>query len=169
MSSKDALLPESPVLQKLYDQDSMLSMDRSVASGFVVLLGGAEATSKKEMTKKGDISLGFLALTQGNVLDACFGVVHPSRREDTPATRSARAGKEMLDDAAATQSASEAFQRIAVEAYCEAFQAVLDYKDDDARLNCITRCFRARKIRRKAEKALRAAFSGLAEAIGESQ
>jgi hypothetical protein len=165
-SSKDALLKRNKVIGKLYDSESMLAINLSVASGFVILLGGVEvAKGKKSHRKKdADISLGFLALTQGNVLDACFGVVNPSRREDTPATRSAREGKELLDDAALV---SDSIRGIAVEAYCEAFRVSMHYSEKMGRLNCISRCFKSKKIRCKAEKSLRAALIGLAEAIAD--
>jgi hypothetical protein len=167
ISSKDALLEENKVIGKLYDSESMLAINHSVASGFVVLLGGIEdAKGKSDRKKDAGISLGFLALTQGNVLDACFGVVNPSRREDTPASRSTREGKELLDDAAL---ASDSIRGVAVEAYCAAFQVTINYNDKMGRLNCITRCFKSKKIRSKAEKSLRAAFMDLAEAIAETQ
>jgi hypothetical protein len=165
-SSKDALLEENKLIGKLYDSESMLAINRSVANGFVVLLGGIEDAKKSKRKKVAETSLGFLALTQGNVLDACFGVVNPSRREDTPASRSTREGKEILDEAALV---SDPIRGIAVEAYCEAFQVTINYKDKMGRLNCITRCFKSKKIRFKAEKSLRAAFVDLAEAIAETQ
>jgi hypothetical protein len=167
MSSKDALLEENKVIGKLYDPESMLAIDHSVASGFVVLLGGIEVAKAKSNRKKdAEISLGFMALTQGNVLDACFGVVNPSRREETPASRSTREGKELLDDAALV---SDSIRGVAVEAYCEAFLVTMNYHDKMGRLNCISRCFKSKKTRSKAEKSLRAAFTDLAEAIAETQ
>jgi len=156
-SSKDPLLKASDILGKLYDEESMMSIEKSVADGFVVLLGGGQAN--------GDVSLAFLALTQGNVLDACFGVVNPTRRDDTPAYRAARDGKFLLDECATTDE----FQRTAVEAYFEAFQVVSDYRSKMSKLNCITRCFREKKIRKKAQKKLVAAFTDLGRAIGESR
>lgn len=167
MSSKDALLEENKVIGKLYDSESMLAINNSVASGFVVLLGGIEVAKGKSNRKKdAETSLGFMALTQGNVLDACFGVVNPSRREDTPASRSTREGKEILDDAALV---SDSIRGVAVEAYCKAFLVTINYHDKMDRLNCITRCFKSKKIRSKAEKSLRATFKDLAEAIAETQ
>eukprot|EP00339_Tiarina_fusa_P024618 CAMPEP_0117077922 /NCGR_PEP_ID=MMETSP0472-20121206/54930_1 /TAXON_ID=693140 ORGANISM="Tiarina fusus, Strain LIS" /NCGR_SAMPLE_ID=MMETSP0472 /ASSEMBLY_ACC=CAM_ASM_000603 /LENGTH=161 /DNA_ID=CAMNT_0004804431 /DNA_START=206 /DNA_END=691 /DNA_ORIENTATION=+ len=161
MSSKDHLLKESKFLDKLYDAESMMLIKGSVASGFIVLLGGGD----KRKGSTADLSLAFLALTQGNVLEACFGVANPSRREDTPASRAARDAKLMLDDCAAT----DAFRRGAVQAYCDAFQLVVIHQDQMGRLNCITRCFRAKKIRKKTERNLREAFMGLAKACSESR
>jgi hypothetical protein len=159
MSSSDALLKETHVIGKLYDAESMMSINEPIANGFVVLLGGAE------QTKASDVSLAFLALTSGNVLDACLGVAHPSRREDTPATRAARDGKELLGSCATT----EKFRHTAVEAYCNAFRVIVSYRDEYDQLNCITRCFRAKKIRKRTERNLRETFLKLAKAVAESR
>jgi hypothetical protein len=106
-----------------------------------------------------------MALTQGNVLDACFGVVNPSRRENTPATRSANEAKALIDGCAT----SDSFRVAAVEAYRDAFQVVINHRERMDRLNCITRCFGTKKIRKKTEQSLRESFLGLAKAIGESR
>jgi hypothetical protein len=163
-TNKDPLLKASDVLDKLYDPDSMMSIKQSIADGYMVLLGGGRSKKKKDSVK-GDVSLAFMALTQGNVLDACFGVVNPSRRDDTPAYRAAREGKELLDECATTDK----FRHAAVGAYYGAFQLIVDYRGEMNRLNCITRCFRAKKIRKKTERNLVAAFSELAKAVGESR
>lgn len=165
MPSKDALLPDhSSVLARLYDPESMLSINPSVAQGFISLLGDAQDSQGNKSRKQADISLSFLALTEGNVLEACHGVVNASRRENTPATRAARSGKDLLGDIAL---ANENFPQIAVESYCEAFHVVLDYEEDLSNLNCITRCFRKKSVTKKAEKKLRSAFSKIGEAAGD--
>jgi hypothetical protein len=181
MSAGDRLLPaQEKVYGKLYDADCMIAIDGSVANGFVVLLNnGASSVSPKSKGKNskkkskksqgadhGDNTLAFMALTSGNVLDACFGVTNPSasRREDTPARRQAQAAKDLLEDCATTDS----FRSTAVEAYCDAFKAVIVHDKEMRKLNCITRCFRASKVRRETETNLRSAFSSLAKAVAES-
>ena len=162
MPSKDALLPDhSSVLGRLYDPEAMLSIKPAVAQGFISLLGDAQDSQGKKARKQADLSLSFLALTEGNVLEACHGVVNASRRENTSATRAVRAGKDLLGDIAL---ANDSFPRIAVEAYCEAFHVVVNYDEDLRNLNCITRCFRKKSITKKAEKSLRSAFVKIAEA-----
>jgi hypothetical protein len=163
MSSSDALLKESQVLRKLYDTESMMLIKKGIASGFVVLLGGHGDSNKTR--KDADYGLAFMALTQGNVLDACFGVVNPSRREDTPATRSTNEAKALIDGCAT----SDSFRVAAVKAYRDAFQVVLNHREQMGRLNCITKCFRTKKIRKKTEQDLRESFLGLAKSIGESR
>jgi hypothetical protein len=204
MSAGDRLLPaQGKVHERLYDAESMMHTDGSVARGFVVLLNGGApsesptATSPPEVgTKKksklekkeqqegaaggavedggggGDDdgnSLAFMALTCGNVLDACFGVTNPSARrtgEDssTPARRNAQAAKDLLDECATTAS----FRRTAVAAYRDAFGAIALHDEQVRKLNCFTRCFRARKVRRDTEDRLHAAFASLVQAVEES-
>lgn len=161
MPSSELLLRENEVLKKLYDADAMMCIQKSVARGYIALLGGLDETS--------DLSLSFMSLTQGNVLDACFGVVDASvrRREETPATRSSKAAKEMLDDSAATTN-SDQFKQLAVTSYRSGFEEVVAHNEKMGKLNCITRCFRSKKIRRKTEKQLRVAFMELAKAVAES-
>jgi hypothetical protein len=162
MPSNELLLRENEILnKKLYDADAMMSIKKSVAHGYIALLGGLDKSS--------DLCLSFMALTHGNVLDACFGVVDASvrRREETPATRSAKAAKELLDECAATTN-SDKFQQLAVTAYCTGFEEVVAHNNKMGKLNCITRCFRSKKIRKKTENQLRAAFIDLAKAVAES-
>ena len=168
MTTKGGLLErEQKILSKLYDAEAMMSIKANVASGFIVLLGGVELVQNKPKSKtqkEADISLGFLALTQGNVLDACFGVTNPNRREDTPATRSAKEAKELLDESAS----SDLFRQTAVKSYLEAFRIVVDHHEKMNKLNCITACFRSKKIRRNTERELAGAFLRLGKAVGES-
>lgn len=180
MSAGDRLLPsQEKVFAQLYDADCMLAIDGSVANGYVVLLNNGASSSPKSKGTKGnkkqkkskgtdrsDNALAFMALTSGNVLDACFGVANPSarRREETPATRKAQAAKTMLDECATTDS----FRSTAVEAYCDAFKVITVHDKEMRKLNCITRCFLARKVRRQTEANLRSAFSNLAKAVAES-
>jgi hypothetical protein len=166
MSSADALLQENRTIQKLYDAECMMSISESVAQGYLVLLGGADC---QQQTAAGDqpkdISLSFMALAHGNVLDACFGVQTTRQREDTPATRAAREAKQLIEEC----GDSDSFRARAVEAYTEAFQAVIEYRRKYDRLNCITRCFRAKKLRVSCETKLRESFLNLAKALAEQQ
>eukprot|EP00980_Cylindrotheca_fusiformis_P024518 scaffold11979_cov130-Cylindrotheca_fusiformis.AAC.6 len=105
MPSNELLLNENEILNKLYDPDCMMAIELSVARGYIALLGGLDH-------ENADLSLSFMSLTQGNVIDACFGVVDASirRRETTPATRSATAAKQLLDECAAN---SDDFPKLA--------------------------------------------------------
>jgi hypothetical protein len=164
-SSKDSLVPDhSSILARLYDPEALLSIKPAVINGFIVLLGDAHDKHGNKAKRQADLSLSFLALTEGNILEACHGVVNPSRRENTPASRAARSGKDLLGDIAMENTG---FPKIAVEAYCEAFHMALKYDADIQKLNCITRCFRKKNIYKKAVKNLRVPFTRIAVAAGE--
>lgn len=174
MASNDALLRQVKLLDKLYDAESMMMMTQAVAKGYVVLLACLEqgqmpnSSSNKKNKSQKDVSLAFMALVQGNVLDTCFGIRGNSassrqRGDETPATRAVREAKQMLEDCASTDS----FRVCAVDAYCEAFRAIVTYRTKYEKLNCITRCFKAKKLQVVCEKQLRQAFESLAKAIAE--
>ncbi|VEU40220.1 unnamed protein product [Pseudo-nitzschia multistriata] len=171
MSATDHLVRKEKTQAKLYDVESMMEMKGSEANGYVILLKGSppspESSSKKKAKKKKDdnLPLAFMSLTSGNVIDACFGVVNPSRNGDTPARRSARDAKALLDECDVT----DAFRQTAVNAYREGFEAVIRYEKEMGKLNCITRCFRSSSIRRKAEEDIHKAFASLVTAVGESK
>jgi hypothetical protein len=172
MSSSENLLGKDKIHAKLYDIEALMGMKSSEASGFVILLNEGPSPPKNKSTKKNKSkkeeddgsALAFMSLTSGNVIDACFGVVHPSRKDATPARSSAQAAKRLLAECDTT----EAFRKIAVKAYCKAFEAAIRHNEEMGKLNCITRCFRAGKIERQTEKDIHAAFVSLVKAVGES-
>lgn len=178
-SSADRLLPaENQVYAKLYDAESIMAIPGNVANGFVVLLHGGPPPSKSSSSKtkqsppQDDVSLAFMALTSGNVLDACFGVSQPSRRvtagDRTPAGRAAADAKALLGECDTNDTThEETFKRTAVRAYGDAFKVVVVHADKMQKLNCFTRCFRTKKIRTQTEKDLREAFAQLAQMINE--
>ena len=169
MSSADRLLTEENLYGKLYDADSMLDVKGSVAAGYVVLLNGGPASSNSSPEPNAEsedenLPLAFMSLTSGNVIDTCFGVVNPSLRGDTPARRSAKAAKELLDEHDTTDS----FRQIAVTTYCEAFKAIINYNDEMDKMNIFAKCFRSNAVRKEAEQKVRAAFDPLVNAMGNS-
>ncbi|MGK3740832.1 MAG: hypothetical protein ACI90V_007682 [Bacillariaceae sp.] len=191
-SSSDPLLTKEELRSKLYDAESIMTVKGSVANGYVVLLKGSPPTPEKKqsnnMKKKNknkkksnennnnnnnidnnnNDALAFMALTSGNVLDACFGVTSATRRnaDITPACHRVNDAKNLLEDRDLT---SDSFRRTAVAAYCDAFQVIIVHNEKMNKLNCITRCFKSSKIRRQTEEDLRIAFSPLITAIEESR
>lgn len=146
----------------------MMEIKESVANGFVVLLKGGAPSPKSSSKKKKEtdgLPLAFMSLTSGNVIDACFGVENSSRRDDTPARRSAQEAKTLLEEC----DTADSFRQTAVSAYWEAFEVVINYNERMNKLNCFTRCFRSKKIRRETEEEIRIAFSSLVTAVGESR
>jgi hypothetical protein len=159
MSPADALLQESQALRRLYNAESMMALSESVAQGYLVLLGSGDDKVRPEK----DVSLAFMALAHGNVIDACFGVHDPKRQQDTPASRTVRDAKQLMEEC----GQSDDFRVGAVQAYSEAFKAIVTYRTKYNGLNCITRCFRAQSLRVKCEVQLRESFLNLAKAVAE--
>lgn len=160
MPSEELLLQENNILKKLYNSDEMMSIEKSVARGYITLLGGS---------KDADVNLSFAALTQGNVIDVCFGVssVASSSGEITPSIICAKGAKALLEECS-LNSTSDQFKPLAVNAYKNGFEEVVAHNDRMKELNCITRCCRPKTVRKKTEQQLKAAFLGLAKAVGES-
>lgn len=176
---------------RLYDAESLLEIPRDVASGFLILLSGGnfnkKSTKKKqkktvettggEKTSEGStdidestLSLAFLALTDGNIVDACFGVQQRGRgrsRGDTSsrAYNASRAAKEAIAEAS---HSSDAVRRMAVEAYGNAFRSVVEYQSELHDMNFISWCFRYANVHKAAEKHLNESFERLNEAIAAS-
>ena len=171
MPSTELLLRENEILQQLYDVDSMLSITKSIAQGYISLLGGnnVESNSNND-NSNADLALSFMALTQGNVVDACFGVLAVGARgEITPAVQSARTAKSLLMNCSISTADEEQFQRLAVNSYCSAFQECVIFQEQMGKLNCCTKCFSSKKIRKKAELQLRIIFLNLAKIIAETR
>ena len=141
-----------------------------VSYGFVVLLGGVrdgdqdEQQEREQPQQTDDLTLSFLALTQGNVLDACFGAGGHGR-EETPASLGVREAKAILGDCESV--GPEGFRRVAVDAYRGAFELVLVHREQLDALDFCSRCFRSMVMRETATKDLHENFIGLARAIAE--
>jgi len=142
---------------QLYDSQELLSMDSKVANGYIILMGGIQSERDMQTQK-----LAFMALLEGNVIEACFGV---NPHTSNPTSTSAKMVKDVKRVLGEAVDVSEAVQALAVNAYAKAFQVVVDYDADMKRLNFITRCFRSKKIHRKADHAFEMAFQPLQEAI----
>ena len=163
----------------LYDPVCMLDISKEVAAGYLILLlGGPESPSlqtKRRRSKrdrslvsvtpeidKGVVSLAFLALTDGNVLNACFGAPMQLCVGPSPAYQMAKNAKRALVDAA---DSSDAVRPLAVETYAKGFRIVIDYNDQLAELNPCSRCCKQSRIHQAAVNDLAVAFRTLSEAI----
>lgn len=141
----------------------MLQMEEPIAHGYIILLGGNGGTGNDPNDRdEATLTLGFLALMEGNVLDACFGVRSVVSSKDTR-------GKKLVSDAKAligsASDVNEGIQQVAVLAYRDGFRAVVRYQKRVGKLNCFTYCFRSKRYRREALADLKAAYVGLQEAI----
>lgn len=151
---------------QLYDTSSFLEMDVSRVQGYVILLqGSAEQPRPGGTPSKQTILLAFSALTDGNVIDACFGTLH-SKEASEQALRKAKDVKRMLDDASDARSS---FPAVAVKAYSGGFRAVLKYKTAANKLNFITRCFFYSGIKNSVMKELEESFAELQKALSEER
>eukprot|EP00978_Attheya_sp_CCMP212_P030628 scaffold113397_cov62-Attheya_sp.AAC.1 len=177
---------------RLYDAESVLEIPRDVASGFLILLSGGNFNKKStkgkkqkktrettggEKTSEGSadidestLALAFLALTDGNVVDACFGVQQRGRgrsRGDT-SSRSYNSSKAAKQAIAEASHSSDAVRLMAVEAYGDAFRSVVEYQSALHDMNFISWCFRYANVHKAAEKHLNESFERLNEALAAS-
>lgn len=157
----------------LYDVTALMEMETPMAQGFAILLTGAageqpkgNSSSSSNNKKNGGISqqavmLGFSALTDGNVLDACFGVLN-KQTASKQGLRQAKDVKIALSDAA---ESNNKIPRIAVAAHSKAFRTILAFRAEVDKLNFFTKCFKYAGIQKKAKEALEEAFGTLQDAI----
>lgn len=148
---------------QLYDPASLMEMDLARAQGYAILLqGSAEPPRPGGTPSKQTILLAFSALTDGNVIDACFGTLQPKEASEQ-ALRKVKDVKRILGDASDTRN----FPAVAVKAYSGAFRVVLKYKTAANKLNFITRCFFYSGIKKTAIQELAESFAELQKVISE--
>ena len=186
MTSSDPLLTtrKEQLHAKLYDVECMMAIKESVCNGYVVLLKGrplspanntnteSHEKSKKKINNNNNNddenddsdALAFLALTSGNVIDACFGVANTRSTSSTPTSRSVNDAKTLLEENCLK---TDTFRRTAIAAYCDAFQVTIVHHEKIRKLNCLTRCFRSRKIQRQTGTNIKTAFIPLIMALEE--
>jgi len=158
----------------LYDPTSMVQIDKQLAHGYVVMLGGPPSAKDEERPKgakkrkidEDAITLGFLALTQGNVVDACFGIRGNCAKPPANAGTQVKRIKSMLTAAA---DSSDGIRRRAVETYRQAFLEILRFHEQVAKLNFFTSCFRYGKIQHETELTLQEIFQRLQEVVATSR
>ena len=184
---------------QLYDTSSTLKIDPDVAKAYIVLLTGAGTLKKEgdnadiplallpqaykeanvseddvvflnENVSVSDESLAFGALTDGNVLDACFGVkdgsAGRSHASDSKSIELLQKAKGALREA---QGSTDSTTNDAIQAYVRCFRIVIGY--NEARKSTwfwFPFCWGYRSARGRAEKALKLAFQHLNEVIEAS-
>mmetsp|Transcript_30922 Transcript_30922/g.47409 ORF Transcript_30922/g.47409 Transcript_30922/m.47409 type:complete len:194 (-) Transcript_30922:1368-1949(-) len=165
---------------QLYDPDSMLEISKEVAKGFQILLSGGLRPAKTRRGKRAkesetaqankeiedsSLSLAFMSLTDGNVVDACFGVNMNKRgreRQSDRAFRLARTVKALLAD---VSDENQSVRRVAVGTYEKAFEILMQYHDEMSSLNFITWCFKYSGIQKQNLRKLQREFQILQDAI----
>lgn len=181
----------------LYDIDAALEISRDVADGYLILLSGglnsAQAIRKQRRKKKvssaptpppgeescaqsvaslsdeelSAVQFAFAALTDGNAIDALFGVksmggIRRSQSTSEKSYKAANAAKRALTEAS---YASDATLLLAVESYVKGFEIIVKYHMDLEKNGFITYCMRQQKIRESAEKQLIELFTPLCEVV----
>lgn len=153
---------------RLYDAASLLEVDGEVARGFVVLLGGTPDDLKRNKSSQrsfamddSQVTLGFLAIMEGSVLDACFGIDRLSPK-DARGRKHVREAKDLLADAADN---NDDIRKLAVAAYQRAFAVVYAFQLKARRLHFFNRCFCFGKLQKQAQAGLKEAFVHVEEAV----
>lgn len=134
----------------LYDANVMVDMDPDKIHGFLVLL-------------QGDETLAFMALTDGNILDACVGA--PTARREGARYQIARQAKQAL---AASVDSSDAIAPLAVLTYKKSLSIVQDHYARISKTFFCCRCFVQGRIKQKATQDIKEAFRMLEEAVAAS-
>ena len=171
------LLPDDRGIARpinFYQPDQTLDIPRSSAEGFLILLSGGEY--KKGMVVEKDLSLrqnddvdltlAFAAITDGNVVDACFGdnpLGGIKFGGSTFAVKAATDVKSIIRDAAgeASPSLMIQIQKVTINAYMRCFEIVIRYHDKLADQSLLSRCFKSKQIRRNAQNELQECFRDL--------
>lgn len=157
---------EGSKIPDLYDINCMLAIDGQMAQGYAILLSGTAqdpSRASKEEPSQQSIMLGFAALTDGNVVDACFGIREKSSEQGV---RQAKGVKAVLGDAAMMNSK---VPRIAVTGYSKAFRVIMKFQQEVGKLNFITRCFRYGGVQKNAIVELQEAFAPLREVMATTE
>jgi hypothetical protein len=128
-------------------------MEKEKAEGFLILL---QPQSK-------DQTLAFMALTDGNVVDAFVGA--PAQKREGARYLMARDAKLALS---AASGVSERIPGLAVETYQKGILTSLDYQRSLKSVFFCCRCFVQGRFRRKAKRELKECFSMLQEAVAAS-
>ena len=201
--------PQGPPPLPLYDAESALEISKDVADGFLILLSGgqnsANVIKEKRLEKGGknsegnyvapqsqdsggtissqnsqDLNFAFAALTDGNVIEATFGVescggLKRAKTTSEVAFNNARAAKQaILEASLATPTnvnvnvhadSSRSVKQISVDTYIRCFEIIISYHLDLDSIGFITYCVKHHKVTDRAIRDLKKAFAALNEEI----
>lgn len=151
-----------------YEPDATLEVTRANAEGFIILLTGSGLDSNHAIFNADHAMLAFAAITDGNVIDACFGdAPHGGIKfgGSAYAVKSAANIKSLIRDMAEETSPSSAEQvmKLTIETYTRCFQIIIEYHKEIKKYTFLSRCWKSKKIRKKAEKRLKENFEDLTD------
>jgi hypothetical protein len=135
----------------LYDEECTLDISSEKAQGFLVLLHGSDKT------------LAFMALTDGNLVDACVGAPPQSRK----GAQYQRA-KDAKNALAIASDTSESIPPLAIDTYKKGLTIVMNHHAKIKRTIFCCRCFVQGRIKKKAKADLKETFQILYEAVEAS-
>jgi hypothetical protein len=151
----------------LYDSNSMLELSSSLCQGYVTLLSTGKASEGRST-----IELAYAAITDGNVIDVCFGIVSFSANGTANAStlRRVKDAKEIIDDLINSNlndndEQEGALEEMVVRSYCTSFQSIIQMHDRMNRLNFITKCFCSHRIRQNTLQSIQDNFTPLQQKI----
>lgn len=195
----DSLSNRQPPPLPLFDAESALEIPKDVADGFLILLSGGQNSARvienKRRTQKQapqssgdkdvttyssdnseDLNFAFAALTDGNVIEATFGVeshggLKRARTTSEIAFNAARSAKQAILETSlsppTTRNDSDAtpVKQLAVDTYVRCFEIIISYHLDLESIGFITYCIKHQKIADGASKELYKAFEALNEEV----
>ena len=130
-------------LVPLYVDACLLQIPADIAEGYRILLSGDE-------------TLAILAITQGNVIDACFGSPTDPKRQRV--VKEVKATLEELER-----------PKMIVQAYLKAFERVLEFHKQVGQLHFWNYCFHYTRLQHEATEGFKEIFQGLQESLQERQ
>eukprot|EP00979_Chaetoceros_neogracilis_P002025 scaffold361_cov265-Chaetoceros_neogracile.AAC.35 len=182
-------LPVTPLVP-LLDIESAVEIPKDVADGYIILLSGGSLSArmikekklnKGKKTKVGKstaaslidesaVDFAFAALTDGNVIEAVFGVesnggLKRSKNTSEFAYNAARNAKQAIMDASIP---TESVKKLAVETYIRLFEIIIGFHLDLENIGFITWCVKHQKVEISAIKEIHQAFVALNEVIASS-
>lgn len=161
-----------------YEPDATLDISRDNAEGFIILLSDGKENAKgvvkdsvrnsRDVIEAGDITLAFMAITDGNVIDACFGNSPAGGikfKGSDYAVKTAGKAKALVRDAVeeSSPSMSDRVKLLTVKTYKECFQIVVKFNNELSKNSFLSWCFKSKQIRKNAEKALENCFQELVQ------
>jgi hypothetical protein len=117
-----------------------------------------------------DIQFAFATLSDGNVIDAAFGVesnggLKRSKSTSEIAFNAAKAAKQALAGACIS---SEHIKKLAVETYVRLFEIIIQFHLDLENIGFIAWCVKHQKIQGRAVAEIQQVFGPLNEAVASS-
>lgn len=179
----EALIPSEDDIRDrfvFYELDATLDIPRSTAEGYVILLAGGKVNKLRTEGNSNNISnnisnntigesddevtLAYAAITEGNVIDACFGINPLGGVKfggSSYAVKSASKTKSIIRDTVLDASSEVMVKKATINSYLKCFEIMIQYHDEISAHTFLSWCWRSKQIRKKTQKRLEDCFAGL--------